>query len=118
MPSSHALVSCFLAAGWCGAIIASDLNGNAEVISKISLAICAATVAVLRVVCGYHSWVQIGVGAVLGTAMGQAWVVLGHTLHEQFPTALHHMSWALYLAGSALFIKTNISKWHREHKHH
>lgn len=118
MPSSHALVSCFLAVGWCGAVSASDLMGNAEVISKISLAISAATVAVLRVVCGYHSWAQIGVGAVLGSAMGQAWVVLGKSLHQQFPATLHHFSWVLYLLGSALFIKTNISKWHREHKHH
>ena len=118
MPSSHSLVSFFLAVGWMGAIRSSDVVGNAEAISKMSLAVSAATVAVLRVVCGYHSWAQIGVGAVLGSAMGQAWVVLGHVLHQQFPITLHHVAWALYLLGSALFIKTNISKWHREHKHH
>ena len=118
MPSSHSLVSFFLAVGWIGAIGASGLVGNAEVIGKISLAISAATVAVLRVVCGYHSWAQIGVGAVLGSAMGQAWVMLGRSLHLHYPKTLHDVSWALYLAGSALFIKTNISKWHREHKHH
>lgn len=118
MPSSHSLVSFFLAVGWIGAISESGLSGNAEVIGKICLAVCAATVAVLRVVCGYHTWAQIGVGAALGSVMGQAWVALGHALNLQYPKTLHNISWTLYLAGSALFIKTNISKWHREHKHH
>jgi len=118
MPSSHSLVSFFLAVGWIGAISASDMVGHAALLGKIGLAIAAATVAILRVVCGYHTWAQIGVGAALGMALGQAWVVLGRSLHLQNATLLHHVSWATYLAGSALFIRTNISKWHREHKHH
>mmetsp|Transcript_18024 Transcript_18024/g.51608 ORF Transcript_18024/g.51608 Transcript_18024/m.51608 type:complete len:257 (+) Transcript_18024:94-864(+) len=118
MPSSHSLVSFFAAIGWIGAISASGLVGNAALFGKVGLIAAAATVAVLRVVCGYHTWAQIGVGAALGSAMGQLWVALGHELHLQNPSVLHIVSWGTYLAGSALFIKTNISKWHREHKHH
>jgi len=118
MPSSHSLVSFFAAIGWCGAISASELVGNAALIGKIGLVIAASTVAILRVVCGYHTWAQIGVGAGVGAGLGKLWVTLGAALHLQKPRLLYFVSWATYLAGSALFVKTNITKWHREHKHH
>ena len=118
MPSSHSLVSFFAATGWTGAITASELVGNEALIGKIGLFIAASTVAILRVVCGYHTWAQIGVGASVGAILGRLWVCLGAALHLQNPRVLYVVSWATYLAGSALFIHTNIRKWHHEHKHH
>ena len=118
MPSSHSLVSFFAATGWIWAISASELVGNEALIGKIGLVIAASTVAILRVVCGYHTWAQIGVGAIVGAVLGRLWVTLGAALHLQNPRVLYVVSWATYLTGSALFIHTNIRKWHREHKHH
>ena len=118
MPSSHSLVSFFAATGWIWAISASELVGNEALIGKIGLVIAASTVAILRVVCGYHTWAQIGVGAIVGAVLGRLWVTLGAVLYIQHPRLLYVVSWATYLAGSALFIHTNIRKWHREHKHH
>ena len=118
MPSSHSLVSFFAAIGWVGAISASELVGSVALIAKIGLIVAASAVAILRVVCGYHTWAQIGVGASVGAFLGQLWLALGAALHLKNPRVLYFVSWATYLAGSALFVNTNIKKWHREHKHH
>mmetsp|Transcript_60869 Transcript_60869/g.83585 ORF Transcript_60869/g.83585 Transcript_60869/m.83585 type:complete len:222 (-) Transcript_60869:102-767(-) len=51
MPSSHALVSTFLAVGWTMTLGLTPVSG-------VILA-CALAVSLLRVACGYHSWAQV-----------------------------------------------------------
>ncbi|CAK9052416.1 ABC transporter B family member 23 [Durusdinium trenchii] len=69
MPSSHALVATFMAVAW-----ALQLQSK---LASISLLCASALVSVLRVVCGHHTWAQVVVGAVMGSAMAVAWMLLG-----------------------------------------
>ena len=114
MPSSHALVSFFSAAAWAGVL------GTAVTPHRLgqALLLAAATaVAVLRVVCGYHTVAQIAVGGVLGSVLGQLWAVLGEELYATNPMLTFRLSWIAYLSGSALFISKKISKWTTTDKH-
>mmetsp|Transcript_16752 Transcript_16752/g.25317 ORF Transcript_16752/g.25317 Transcript_16752/m.25317 type:complete len:253 (-) Transcript_16752:2177-2935(-) len=111
MPSSHSLVSYFMAASWGSLVISRGSLG-------IPLVWMGATgVALLRVVCGYHSWDQIGVGALLGSSMGLAWAKLGTNLYEINPEITIQASWGLYVAGSLLFIFKNMREWLHREKH-
>mmetsp|Transcript_18983 Transcript_18983/g.40026 ORF Transcript_18983/g.40026 Transcript_18983/m.40026 type:complete len:260 (+) Transcript_18983:118-897(+) len=112
MPSSHSLVSFFAAVGWVASLAAHD-----GILGKVAILVAAATVAVLRVVCQYHTWAQISVGAVLGSALGQAWWYVGEVLHLSNPQLLLYGAWGAYLSGSALFITTNMRKWATQDKH-
>ena len=106
MPSSPALVATFAAAAW-----AAHLRNLAV---GLGLAAIAGTVSLLRVVTGYHTWAQIGVGAALGTASACAWMAIGAQILSTAIIATRHQYAALYgvyLGGSALFIGRKMSKW-------
>ena len=104
MPSSHALVSFFAAAAWI------DLVGGARPAVCASLAAAASIVAGLRVFCRYHTKRQVLVGALVGTALGRGWMVLGARLASR-PSLAFALAWASYLGGSALFIGRNMRTW-------
>eukprot|EP00978_Attheya_sp_CCMP212_P025856 scaffold83974_cov46-Attheya_sp.AAC.7 len=107
MPSSHSLVSFFAAVAWVS-VLESYAGSN---IGKALLVGAASMIAILRVLCGYHSLAQIAVGAGLGSILGQIWVLLGHTLHSHNPRLALISSWTCYLGGSAFFINRNIREW-------
>jgi len=110
MPSSHSLTCYFIVSAWNSSpIITSPFI-------KEFLRIGAATVACLRVVCGYHSWAQVGVGAVLGSLLGSIWVTCGHYWYSTAPLLLFKTAWGLYLCASALFICTKMKDWTRNEK--
>lgn len=112
MPSSHSLVSFFAAVAWISA-----LDGYGGNIGKVLLLASAAMVAILRVVCGYHSIAQIAVGAALGSVLGQSWVIVGNMFHLSYPGLMFAVVWAAYLGGSAFFISKNMTKWISRDKH-
>lgn len=105
MPSSHSLTCFFAATAW---------NASPIVVSFELKALAwfgAFVVAWLRVVCGYHSWAQVGVGAGLGSLLGSVWVTFGEYLYRQYPTATFGVSWGLYISGATLFISTKMKDW-------
>jgi membrane-associated phospholipid phosphatase len=106
MPSSHSLVSFFLAVAW------KSLVGCDGI-----LVAAAAAVATLRVVCGYHTIPQIAVGAVLGSGMGYGWFALGKIFHASNPKLAFALAWSAYLGLSAIYIQRDMRKWLTEHKH-
>lgn len=109
MPSSHALVSVFLAVGW--AQLARSRSVSAALLAA------AAVISVLRVLCGYHTYAQIAVGAVLGAATAVAWMALGVALLAAAdPRLALVLVWSAYLGGSALFIVTKMAKWTGKYK--
>jgi hypothetical protein len=111
MPSSHSLVSFFLAAAW-GSMVCER--------STVALALIwagASIVALLRVVCVYHSWDQIIVGAALGSSMGYGWSRLGKALYPVHPQIMLRLFWGLYVSGSVLFILTEMKDWLHKDKH-
>ncbi|KAL3913007.1 MAG: hypothetical protein SGILL_006663, partial [Bacillariaceae sp.] len=114
MPSSHALVSFFLAAAWMTSVLFKSSN---NVVLAFLVGAGATIVAWLRVACGYHSWDQIGVGAVLGSITGFAWANLGARLYQLHPTPTLYASWSMYALGSALFIAKTMRSWVTHLKH-
>mmetsp|Transcript_177565 Transcript_177565/g.569462 ORF Transcript_177565/g.569462 Transcript_177565/m.569462 type:complete len:193 (-) Transcript_177565:80-658(-) len=103
MPSSHALVSMFLAVAW--ALFLDSTSWGAAVIGG---AVC---VSVLRVVCGHHTWPQIGVGASLGASMAFCWMRFGALFAYAQGDAVGSVAiWLLYLVGSAVFIHRALMK--------
>lgn len=110
MPSSHSLVSFFLAVAW-----KSHLVAIASYDGMILLA-AATAVATLRVVCGYHTIPQIAVGAVLGSGMGYGWFALGKIFHASNPKLAFALGWSVYLGLSAIYIQRDIRKWITENK--
>lgn len=112
MPSSHSLVSFFLAAAWTSLVFTI---GTAPLLIWAG----AASVALLRVICGYHSWDQIGVGAILGASMGFGWARLGASvLYPGNPQLMVKLSWGLYLAGSVLYICKDMKEWTQKGSRH
>lgn len=109
MPSSHSLVTFFLATTWSILLISSNFLA---VVTWIG----AATVAWLRVACGYHSWDQIVVGAVLGVGMGVVWATFGKEAQNWFPALVFQVSWGVYAMMAAYFIRQNMSTWLHEGK--
>ena len=122
MPSSHSLVTFFLASSWTATSLVNIIV-QPNVASWITLFgtglawVGASTVALLRVVCGYHSWDQIAVGALLGSSMGCLWAALGRTIYQVSPAITFHASWVCYLLGSAFFIAKNMRHWVHKEKH-
>ena len=120
MPSSHSLVCFFMAAAWTTLLDPSLwITGNCHSlwIGRGFAWTSAATIALLRVVCGYHSWNQIGVGAALGVTMGWVWATTGQIIYQAQPQFTTILAWVLYLAGSALFMVKKMKTWLGEHKH-
>ena len=76
----------------------------------------ATLVALLRLICGYHSWAQIS-GAGLGTLLGVVWTSLGGHLYRLAPQVTFTILWVLYLSGAALFISTHMRDWLTHEKH-
>jgi membrane-associated phospholipid phosphatase len=111
MPSSHSLVSFFLAVAWKSHLVASASYDG------MILVAAAMAVATLRVICGYHTIPQIAVGAVLGSGMGYGWFSLGKIFHAYNPKLAFALVWSVYLGLSAIYIQRDIRKWITEHKH-
>lgn len=104
MPSSHALVSMFAATAW--AVHLRSPPATAWLVSA------AALVAALRVVCGYHTWAQVGVGATLGACSARSWMQLPAWAHVDPASAgALRAVFACYLSGSALFIAKKMATW-------
>lgn len=104
MPSSHALVATFAAAAW--ALTARDY-------APLLIA-AAAYVSILRVVTGYHTWAQVGVGAGLGAMWATLWMQLGRWVsvrHMLAPRAAFALVYGTYLCGSALFVGLKMREW-------
>jgi len=114
MPSSHALVTFFAAVSWASVVDPSVLGGTIRVL----LVGAAATVAVLRVVCGYHSVAQIAVGAGLGSVLGWGWMLLGEAVRSTNPRLAYGSAFGAYIAGSAYFIAKNMRHWAARDAHH
>jgi len=110
MPSSHALVSTFMAAAWTRMVYTTP-------ISVASIWVAAGSVALLRVICGYHSWDQIMVGSALGSTLGYAWAKCGAALYPLHPQIMLRTSWCFYAAGSAFFVAKNMKDWVTHEKH-
>jgi len=102
MPSSHALVSAFTAVGWAIYLPPSNLGP-----ALIAAALC---VSVLRVVCGHHTWAQIGVGASFGSCLAWAWMRFGSwvLLRQDFVTNLS--VYGLYGGLRVIFILRSVLK--------
>ena len=99
-----------------GSIAKLCCNASSSIVvdSKFKAALAwfgAFVVAWLRVICGYHSWAQVGVGAGLGSLLGSVWVTFGEYLYRQHPTATFGVSWGLYISGATLFISTKMKDW-------
>ena len=109
MPSSHSLVSFFMAAAWTTLVLQSSPIASGLVWAS------ASSIAFLRVICGYHSYPQIGVGALLGSSMGLAWAKLGTSLSTH--ALVFRVSWCFYIMGSGLFIVKNMREWLHKEKH-
>ena len=120
MPSSHSLTCFFIASAWNFVLLSSSLPSSSfrSVVPIQGLVWAgAAGVALLRVVCGYHSWAQIGVGAGLGSLLGSIWAGGGRRLYQLNPTTTFYTFWMLYVAGAALFISKNMKDWVTHEKH-
>lgn len=108
MPSSHALVSFFVAMAWNNALSGAGapwLVGSAIAVSA------------LRVICGYHTIPQIVVGGTLGALLGHAWMSLGILLAKQNHMLTHAASWSAYSIGSTIYVKKNLVWWLTEEKY-
>ncbi len=101
MPSSHALVSTFAATAW-----AAHLRWRSPACAPLLLA--AAVVSALRVVCGCHTWAQVGVGCALGGGAAVGWMRAAPA--SAGPAALAAV-YAVYVGGSAVFVAKKMSRW-------
>lgn len=110
MPSSHALSSFFLANCW------RQTYQHGPVVGPW-LWSAAATVALLRVVCGFHTLAQISVGAVLGVSLGHGWMMVGRWLSTTYPVWTFRVVWLAYVSLSLLFLQSTMSKWTQEDRH-
>ena len=117
MPSSHSLTCFFIASAWNLVLAASSSPAKWIVPVQGFVWAGAATVAWLRVVCGYHSWAQIGVGAGLGSLLGSGWIQWGKLLYQLCPATTFYTFWGLYVSGAALFISKNMKDWITHERH-
>lgn len=113
MPSSHSLVSFFSAACWVSVLPVSSKSLELSLLLWAS----ASTVALLRVVCGYHSYGQIGVGATLGSFLGWAWITGGTAANVVNPRLTFLVSWITYAIGATVYISKDIPRWLGKEKH-
>lgn len=103
MPSSHALVSSFVASAWA-------IQLKSQCFTVVLLA-AAAVISVLRVLCGHHSWAQILVGLMMGPIMAAAWMGLGARVVLQHPSPYVVAAvYFCYLAGSVLFVSRQLRR--------
>lgn len=109
MPSSHALVSFFVAMAWHHAL------GSGA--GRPWLLASALLVSILRVICGYHTVPQIAVGGTLGTLLGHAWMSLGFVLETHNGKGTFTFAWSAYLIGSAFYIHKNLRRWLTDEKY-
>eukprot|EP00929_Paragymnodinium_shiwhaense_P043372 TRINITY_DN22306_c0_g1_i2.p1 TRINITY_DN22306_c0_g1~~TRINITY_DN22306_c0_g1_i2.p1 ORF type:complete len:258 (-),score=33.43 TRINITY_DN22306_c0_g1_i2:2-775(-) len=102
MPSSHALVSTFLAVAWCTqttcAAVQATVVGLAFVISS------------LRVIGGNHTLAQVLVGATLGAPMGYGWMRLAGEVLPSFGRGGGFAIYSVYIALSVAFIRRSLLK--------
>ena len=105
MPSSHALVATFAAVAWM--IQFQSLRAS------LALGVAAATVSLLRVATGCHTWAQILVGSGLGTLGGTCWMALGASLTPvgAAPRSMLAAMYATYVGGSVAFVVRKMDKW-------
>jgi membrane-associated phospholipid phosphatase len=125
MPSSHSLVSFFMASAW--VITGVWLPACAATTTTTTTTTCtwkalllltgASTVAWLRVLTGYHSIDQIAVGAVLGCLLGVSWAKVGIWVFQSFPNTCLGLSWGLYAMASVFFMVKNMTAWVLHEKH-
>lgn len=115
MPSTHAMVSFFVAMAWRETILMAAAPKHHGATTWL-LGGAATMVSFLRVWCGYHTLPQITVGGLLGTGLASAWMVLGVALDRQNPKTLFAVSWATYLVGSAIYIQKRALRWLGEEK--
>ena len=108
MPSSHALVSFFLSSAWFTTLAPQFPESS---VLPVSLYTSASLVSLLRVICGYHTWAQIGVGAVVGLVLGILWGTASVTAHTAAPRMTTALAWLAYLMGSAVFILKKMRSW-------
>ncbi|CAE7369632.1 LPPE2 [Symbiodinium sp. CCMP2592] len=102
MPSSHALVATFMSVAWATQV----QSGRTSALLLAS----AILISVLRVICGHHTWAQVGVGATAGTLLSLAWMLLGQDIIRS-PTSLEtKVVYALYIIFSALFLAKQFRK--------
>lgn len=102
MPSSHALVAAFMSMAWATQV----QSGRTSALLLAS----AILISVLRVICGHHTWAQVGVGATAGTLLSVAWMLLGQDIIRS-PTSLEtKVVYALYIIFSALFLAKQFRK--------
>lgn len=103
MPSSHAMVSTFLAMAWITHMPTVPL-----VWTTLAAAAC---VSILRVICKHHTWAQIAVGMVLGGVFGSAWMTLGAmTVLPCTGKVMYVTVYAIYVSGSVVFVKRSLRK--------
>jgi hypothetical protein len=107
MPSSHALVSFFLAVSLRNVLVGLDGLIFAS----------AASISLLRIICGYHSMVQIVVGASIGSVLGYGWTFAGEQLYFWDPKLAWGIAWSAYLLGSMGYILHRMRQWIGEDKH-
>jgi len=103
MPSSHAMVSTFIAVAW-------TLHLGVNVLTCVLLA-AAMIICVLRVVCGHHTFAQILVGAALGYAMANSWMHI-FTAYVCPRTGVQTTigMYTIYFVGSIAFVARQLFK--------
>ncbi|CAE7610971.1 LPPE2 [Symbiodinium pilosum] len=102
MPSSHALVATFMSVAWVTQI-------QSSMISMMLLA-SAVLISVLRVICGHHTWAQVGVGTAVGTVLSLVWMVLGQDIIRSPKSLETKVVYVMYAALSVLFLAKQIRK--------
>jgi len=113
MPSSHALVSFFMATAW-AQHMTNSMGGSLGALSTMSAAF---GVSILRVICGYHTAPQIIVGGLVGTIMGYTWMAVGTIFNTRYTKMTFIASWMTYLVGSAIYIQKEMTRWWTDEKH-
>lgn len=117
MPSSHALVSFFLAVTWSKVFHGTAAASGGGFLNGTFLLSLATIISLLRVICGYHSMLQIAVGAIIGSVLGHAWLWAGEIINLAKPRLTWSLSWSAYLVGSIFYIFHRMHKWVGQEKH-
>lgn len=109
MPSTHSFVTFFLAASWRLVYPSATVD--------VTLFLLAFCITALRVVCGYHTLAQVGVGAVTGCITGHLWTCLGDVLQGKVGGAIvRDVSWGGFVVVALVFCDKNVKKWLNEEK--
>jgi len=115
MPSSHSLVTFFLATAWVQHLMTGALSPVPAVplvVPSLLVGALAVAVAVLRVVCKYHTVPQVLVGAGVGASCAAAWTAVGAALLRRVDyRAAVLFSFVAYLGMMTLFVRSFVMKW-------